>query len=408
MLGLHLGLGLGARPVVPGLGADPEPSGPVTIFDADPPLSDTDPGNLNTTFRIAVPITAAGQDELRVTIDPGSGALTVPGIGIGEYDSGTGNTLAPIITAPGFTAATSPQVSDWIDISGLDLQVGDRVVVTFMTGGSGQASLSYNASQPEGVATYWQSGDHWGVQDTTGLGFNTLDGYNFGLVRVETRSSAPDPDPEPNTIPISFDDPMFTGMTELTSALTLSDGQDLTRRSIIENVSSPASIVCNGNNEITHCRVLSRECIRLVGSTYLIDGCYLESEGTGDDHADTIQVYAGPEGGVFDITVRNSHIRAHTTAATAGFFIADNCVGDVTCENVIFQGGPFGVKFHADVGGDINVWFKDIFFVGPFGTAPYTFLDYGGGEVVIQQWDNVRHATIVDGVLVPGELIPSP
>lgn len=218
----------------------------------------------------------------------------------------------------------------------------------------------------------------------------------------------PGPGPELNTIPISFDDPIFTGMTELTSSLTLTSGQALTRRSIIENVSSPASIVGGGNNEITFCRVLSRECLRVGGGTYLIESCYLESEGTGDDHADTIQAYAGPSGAVFDITVRNSHIRAHTTAATAGFFIADNCVGDVTCENVIFQGGPFGAKFHADIGGDINIWFKDIFFVGPFGTAPYTFLDYGGGEVVIHQWDNVRNATIVDGVLVPGSLISSP
>lgn len=412
MLGLHLGLGLGARPVVPGSGPDPEPSGPVTIFEADPALADTDPGNANTTFRVEVPITAAITGDVRVTIKPGASAdLTLLGVGFGKMAGGYGNTAASILELPfsgnsGFVAAADEQVSDWTDASALGLGEGDTAVVTFTTGTSGHASLSYNASQPGGVVSNFQSGNFWASQNVDGQGFSDLDGYNFGVVKIETRSGAPDP--EPNTIPMSFDDPMFTGMTELTSSLTLSDGQDLTKRSIIENVSSPASIVCEGNNEITHCRVLSRECVRLVGSTYLIDGCYLESEGTGDDHADTIQVYAGSEGGIFDITVRNSHIRAHTTAATAGFFIADNCVGDVTCENVIFQGGPFGVKFHADVGGDINVYFKDIFFVGPFGTDPFTFLNFGGGEVVIQQWDNVRHATIVDGILVPGELIPSP
>lgn len=218
----------------------------------------------------------------------------------------------------------------------------------------------------------------------------------------------PDPDPEPNTIPLSFDDPIFTGMTELTTGVSVPNGQNLTRRSIIHSNPAPATIMCGGDNDITLCRVMSPECVRIGNGRYLFDGCYLESEGAGDDHADTIQAYAGPGGGVFDLTIRNSLIRAYTTAATAGLFVADNCVGDVTCENVVFRGGPFGARLHADVGGNINIRFKDVFFVGPFGTAPYMFLDYGGGECVIEQWDNVRNATIVDGVLVPGAVISSP
>lgn len=212
----------------------------------------------------------------------------------------------------------------------------------------------------------------------------------------------------PNEIPLSFYDPMFTGMEELTSMVTLSDGQNLTRKSFIHTNASPASILSLGNNEITYCRVDSNECVRVTGNLS-IDHCYLEATGEGDAHADTIQTYSPGERGV-TLSITNSTVRAHTVAATAGLFVADDWGGDVVLENVVFHGGPFGLRLQAgtDAGASLVLSLKNVYFVGPFGFQPYSLEEYGDGTITIEQWDNVRHATIVDGVLVPGSLITSP
>ena len=71
----------------------------------------------------------------------------------------------------------------------------------------------------------------------------------------------------------------------------------------------------------------------------MIDGCYLEAKGRPRDHADTIQVYA--EGDNVNVTVKDSTIAAHPVAA-------DNCDGMFTFENVVFNGGPFGLRMNRD------------------------------------------------------------
>ena len=162
----------------------------------------------------------------------------------------------------------------------------------------------------------------------------------------------PGPEPETNTIPLSFDDPMFTGMTEKHSCVTLSSGQNLSNTSIEEQSGNP-TVVSNGGNTLTKIRVRSRECIRITDSDLTIENAYLEAQGTGDDHADTLQAYSpGARGSV---TLRNVHVRAYTEAATAGYFSADYWSGTITCENVIFQGGPFGIRVHSDTDGHIDL-----------------------------------------------------
>jgi hypothetical protein len=108
------------------------------------------------------------------------------------------------------------------------------------------------------------------------------------------------------------------------------------------------------------------------------------------------------------VTLRNVHVRAHNEAATAGYFTADSWSGTITCENVIFQGGPFGLRAISDPGCTIDVYMKDVFFVGPFGYDPFNFEEYGGGVLNIKQWENVCSATIVDGKLVPGNAAAQP
>lgn len=214
--------------------------------------------------------------------------------------------------------------------------------------------------------------------------------------------------PPQNTIPMSFNDPMFTGMEELTSMVTLSNGQNLTRKSFVHMNASPASILSLGNNEVTYCRADSNECVRVTGNLS-ISHCYLEATGEGEAHADTIQIYSPGERDA-TVTIENTQIVAHNVAATAGMFVADNWGGNLIYEDVIFNGGPFGCRLQAgfDAGASLQTWFKNVYFVGPFGFQPFSFEEYGAGTITINQWDNVRHATIVDNVLIPGAIIPQP
>jgi hypothetical protein len=94
-------------------------------------------------------ITGDAQTQLRITLAPGStNALTILGLGFGKRDPGVPlypNTLTTPVEAlfgglSGFAGATTPQISDWTDCSGLDLNEGDQIIVSYTTGGSGQAS----------------------------------------------------------------------------------------------------------------------------------------------------------------------------------------------------------------------------------------------------------------------------
>lgn len=181
---------------------------PVAIYAPSPALNINDTTNANTTFRVVVPITQAGQQQLRVTIKPGSvGDLTIIGLGVGEYvDASPGSTTGPILEGTfggqhGFVAATTPKTSDWIDISSLDLQIGDKVVVTFTTGSASHASLSYNASQTD-TTTYWRTQNFWSTQDVSGLNFNTRANTNLGVLSIETRTY--------HYFPASFDSTFYT------------------------------------------------------------------------------------------------------------------------------------------------------------------------------------------------------
>lgn len=181
---------------------------PEAIFAASPALNLNDPSNLFTTFRVVVPITEDALEQIRVTLKPGLTGLSILGLGVGEYvEDGFGSTSAPVIEGTfsgqrGFTNATAPKTSDWIDVSALDLQAGDKLVVSFTTGNVvGSASLSYDDTQ-SGVVTYWHVQDYWGTQDVSTLGFNERIGYNFGVSLVETRDY--------NYFPATFDSTLYS------------------------------------------------------------------------------------------------------------------------------------------------------------------------------------------------------
>jgi hypothetical protein len=188
--------------------------------------------------------------------------------------------------------------------------------------------------------------------------------------------------------------------------MTLSNGQNLTRTSIKEQSGNP-SVTCNGGNKLTYVRVNSRECIRITGGVLTIENAYLEAKGSGDDHADTLQAYSpGTRNGA--VTLKNTHVRAYNQAATAGYFTADNWGGSITLQDVIFQGGPYGLRTIADPGCTVNVELTNVFFVGPFGYDKFAFQKVGTGTLNITKWENVCNATIVGGALVPGTPIAKP
>src|SRR5690349_15097719 len=68
-------------------------------------------------------------------------------------------------------------------------------------------------------------------------------------------------------------------------------------------------------------RIDSREGVRLGGDgNIVINNSYIETTGTGADHADGIQAYSPGSSG--NLTITNTSIVSHNSAANAGLFIA--------------------------------------------------------------------------------------
>jgi hypothetical protein len=208
-------------------------------------------------------------------------------------------------------------------------------------------------------------------------------------------------------IPLTFNDPLFANMVEKTSGdIQVPSGTTLSNTSVKEQTANTATFLMNDGSTLDHCRCISREGVRLGAGTQTIKSCYLEAQGKSGDHADVIQAYApGAKG---SLIVRNTTLRAYNHDATAGIFVADNWTGTIDLQDVVFIGGPYGLRVHPDVGGDNYVYLKNVYFVGPFQFGPFLLTDVGGHVNRIRLWDNVRNATIVNGMLVPGSLIAPP
>ena len=225
------------------------------------------------------------------------------------------------------------------------------------------------------------------------------------VVAVDPDDGGTPPPVTTGDIPLSWDDPRFNA-TVISSTTTVNKGGNLSNKSYAEQ-SGNATITCTGNNILDTVRVNSRECVRVGGAgTFTYQNCYLEAKGTGADHADVIQAYSPGSKGT--ITLRNTHIRAYNQAATAGLFVADNWTGTIDVKDVIFQGGPYGMRCHPDTGGDNTIDMENVYFVGPFGYGPFLFSNVQGHQNIFRKWVNVCNATIVNGKLVPGTPLAKP
>jgi hypothetical protein len=225
--------------------------------------------------------------------------------------------------------------------------------------------------------------------------------------------SAPAPQPEPTPTPapapaqissgppLTFNDSRFANAVSI-GAQVLSNGSTVSDRSITVD-GGAASILCNGSCTLNRVRVNSSEAIRITSGTILIQDSYLEATGKGDDHADVIQAYAPGSSG--SLILRNTSIVAHNTAATAGIFIADAWKSDlVDLENVMFSGGPYGFRMHADGYAGAHLRMKNVCFVGPFMYGMYII----DSIVTIDEWTNVNECVIQNGKLVITKAIPRP
>ncbi|MGY3411038.1 hypothetical protein ACVWZV_007151 [Bradyrhizobium sp. GM5.1] len=208
------------------------------------------------------------------------------------------------------------------------------------------------------------------------------------------------------SIPLTWNDPMFSGVTN-SATVWLQNGETVSGKSISDQ-SDTVAVGGSGSFSIDDVRIVSREGVRIGGSGDVnIKDSYIETTGLAGDHADGIQAYA--PGSTGNVTITNSTIVSHSQNATAGLFVADGYSGTFTLNNVVFEGGPFGLRIAADAGAghDDYLALKDVYFVGSFAYDALK-LEEVNANIHITQWDNVRYASIVNGQLVPGDLIPAP
>jgi len=171
------------------------------------------------------------------------------------------------------------------------------------------------------------------------------------------------------SIPLSWNDPLFSDNAS-SGSVTLKDGGTLSNKSIT-TTGDLASVVGSGSFTLDDVRINSGEGVRIGGSgDIVINNSYIETTGQSGDHADGIQAY--DPGGTGNVTITNSAIVSHNNNATAGMFIADSYSGTFTFNNVMFEGGPFGLRIAADAN-DIYVSLTDVYFVGPFMYDPLLF-----------------------------------
>ncbi|WP_271527566.1 hypothetical protein [Bradyrhizobium sp. CCBAU 25338] len=215
--------------------------------------------------------------------------------------------------------------------------------------------------------------------------------------------AAPDPVQSSPGVPLSFDDPVYANVTNNTSGINLPPNSSGTDLSIVEN-SGDSTVVCKGSCTLTRLRIRSREGVRCISGDINMSWVYIEATGIEGDHADGVQCYA--PGSTGTVTVKNSTIKM-AGVTTAGYFSSDDWRGSHVFENVLFDGGSFGLRIPADGGSSVSL--KNVYFVrGSFRYRPFMFDVVKGRRINIVEWENVRWATWEGNRLVLGSPIPRP
>lgn len=218
-----------------------------------------------------------------------------------------------------------------------------------------------------------------------------------------TPHPSPDPAPSPAEVPLSFNDPVYANVTSGTTNIALPPDSSRTDLSIIENSGDP-TITCLGSCNLTRVRIQSREGVRCKSGNINLTWVYIEATGVENDHADGLQCYA--PGSTGTVTVKNSTFKM-AGVTTAGYWSADDWRGSHVLENVLFEGGTFGLRIPATGGSSVSL--KNVYFVrGSFLYGAFRFDVVNGQRINIAQWENVRWASWQGDRLVLGNLIPRP
>lgn len=233
------------------------------------------------------------------------------------------------------------------------------------------------------------------------------------------------------TIPLSFDDSRFFSNTAGIANQSVTSGGSQSNKTWNENPtygngeSAFEWGSATGTYNLSLCNFDWRECIRIAGGSnaiFNIDQIFANTIGFGLDHADGVQGYSGAGGDSVNVTMTNSCLRSYSDAeaisvygpsaiGSGGWFWADGMRGTITLNNVVIWGGQRGMAIYADTG-TTTIDFQNLYFVPSPPGSGWDGYDYDiratGGTLTVARWSNVRAATIVGGVIVPGALLPSP
>lgn len=237
------------------------------------------------------------------------------------------------------------------------------------------------------------------------------------ITMIDGQAVPPPPAAGSTVIPLSWDDPVFVSMTSASNK-SYNDGAIISQKSIADTSTGSPSVDCYGACSVDHVRIKSREGIRCNRGAVNVNWVYMEVQGNSSagDHADGIQcnVGVGDLTAVGTVTVKNSFIQGCVGGGcNDAYFSNQACCIDHVLENVVIKGGGYGLHIGGDGGKSISL--KNVYFITgsfeyeAFRLDPYANPAYGSNyRVAIKQWDNVRYATIVNGQLVMGALIPKP
>src|SRR5580692_719215 len=138
------------------------------------------------------------------------------------------------------------------------------------------------------------------------------------------------------TIPLSWNDPLFSGLTN-SNSVEIKNGGALSNYSTTSD-GGIASVLLDGSATLNDVRINSNEGLRIGGNgNVTINNSFIETTGLPGDHADGVQAYS--PGGSGNVTVTNTTIMTNNTNDNAGFFVADSYSGTFTFDNVVFDGG---------------------------------------------------------------------
>jgi hypothetical protein len=236
-------------------------------------------------------------------------------------------------------------------------------------------------------------------------------------------------------IPLSWDDPMFTNMTNnlIPNAPSgpghvakygeshFAPNQTISHTSVvIPDGYCPFVFNQTGNATLSYARIdttVSADAAVLTqtkAASWSIDHVYIDNNSPSNPtgtHVDGIQFQdlINETSSAATVNINNTMIITGGNDVTGGIFVADGWFGTINLTHVILQ--PWtqpGLIVNSDTGGNVHISLNNVFFDTSHGGSRGILKNWGGHQVIIDAWNNVRDCTVVNGVLTLGNLIPKP